>query len=158
MPTLHRLLYRSQCAIPGAPADVEAAVLRLVEAAKAANETCGLTGALLFADGAFVQAIEGPLAAVEATFERICGDRRHAHVQLIDFTTAEERSFAEWPMAMIGAGGRLISLSARIEDADGIRTDPASAGATIQLMRALLVAGPQEAAATDVRSAEARLA
>ena len=153
MATLHRLLYRSRCAIAGAPSEVDAAVLKIVEASRSANAACGVTGALLFSEGAFVQALEGPPGAVEATFERICGDCRHAHVQLIDFTTAEERSFAEWSMALIGSGGRLISLSARIEEVEAMRTDPASAGATIQLMRALLVSGAGEAGAANAFAA-----
>ena len=139
--TLHRLLYRSHCAIDGTAEEVDREILAIVEASRAANERAGVSGALLAASGVFVQAIEGPLAAIEQTFERICGDMRHTHVQLIDFTTAEARTFGEWSMAAIAPEGELVRLCATLDAVRGARVDPASASATIQLMRSIVVAG-----------------
>lgn len=139
--SVQRILYRSLCAIQGTPEEIDAEILRIVEASQIVNERNGVTGALLSSSGVFVQAIEGPLAAVEQTFERICGDMRHAHVQLIDFTGAETRVFAEWSMAAIAPAGELVRLCATLDAVRGTRVDPTSAGATVQLMRAMVLTG-----------------
>lgn len=96
---LYRLVYRSRANLPEAEAPAE--VARLVARARAANARVGITGALLLADGHFLQAIEGPLDALEALFERICSDFRHREVQLLEFAPAEDRLFSAWAMERV---------------------------------------------------------
>lgn len=147
MTALYRLLYRSHCAFDGAPEEVEAKVVAMVESARPANERSGVTGALLFAADVFVQAIEGPLDAVEETFERICADMRHRDLQLIDFTAAETRAFEEWSMAVVCPSWAFVSLCTAVEAIERTRFAPESSSAVVQLMRAMIVA---RAAGTDV--------
>jgi hypothetical protein len=127
---LYRLVYRSRSCIPAEDAPVE--VDRLLRRAKAANAATGITGALLLADGHFLQAIEGPLEAVEALFERICSDFRHRDVQLLDFAPAEDRLFRDWAMEQVEAE---VDLVARLPLATGAA---ATGEATLQLLMAQL--------------------
>jgi Sensors of blue-light using FAD len=67
----------------------------------------GVTGVLLYADGAFMQYLEGPAAGLARTYERI---RPHPwHYGVIDLVREPiaEREFAGWSMAfrVVGAVG-----------------------------------------------------
>lgn len=139
--SFHRLLYRSLPAIIGPQEAVAKEAARIVVASREANAREGVSGALLAAPGVFMQVIEGPLPAVERTFERICGDVRHRHIQLIDFTCVEQRSFSEWPMAALSPSGELARLCAGLDAPLDPIADPTSGAATIQLMRAMALAG-----------------
>jgi hypothetical protein len=46
--------------------------------------------------------LEGPLAAVEATFERIQQDYRHGDVSLLALEPITHRSFSNWAMGFVG--------------------------------------------------------
>lgn len=143
MTTLHRLLYRSRSALEGSKAEIDEALLGLAGAARGANRSVDVTGALLCSSGVFVQALEGPPAAVERIFERICGDLRHHDVQLIDFAAAEARSFSEWSMALLNSSNAFMDL-ATMTAIERTAIDATSAGATIQLLRALILSGPPQ--------------
>ena len=137
---IHRLLYRSEAALPGSPGDVNRQVAAIIEASHAANTRVGVTGALLFTSGVFIQALEGPLAAVEATFERICGDLRHRRVRLLEFVVAEDRVFGEWAMAEVTPTRELARLYPTLVSTDTGRLDAVTASTAVQTMRALLLA------------------
>jgi Sensors of blue-light using FAD len=135
---LHRLLYRSDAALTGSDEDVEGQVHAIVEASRAANEASGLTGALLLSSGVFLQALEGSLNAVEATFERICGDLRHRRVRLLQLAAVEERLFGDWSMARVKPAAELAVLCPSLEAAETSRLDASTADAAILVMRTLL--------------------
>lgn len=62
------------------------------------NDRVGVTGLLLTANKRFLQALEGPDAAVLATYSRIQADPRHYACVLLSSRTVETRSFGEWSM------------------------------------------------------------
>ena len=62
------------------------------------NEALGITGVLLYADGNFVQTLEGPDDVVESTFARILVDPRHRGVLVGLRQQLEERQFPDWSM------------------------------------------------------------
>ena len=97
--TLHRLLYRSDAEMPGTAETIENVVDDIVALSAERNAAAGITGALVFTSRTFIQALEGPLEAVEATFERISCDLRHRRVRLLEASIATERAFANWSMA-----------------------------------------------------------
>lgn len=70
----------------------------LLSHSRARNHARGLTGLLLYADGHFVQTLEGEEEQVQRTYDLIAADPRHRDV----FTTLrdriETRSFPEWSM------------------------------------------------------------
>ena len=63
------------------------------------NRAAGVTGMVLYAEGFFVQALEGKPEAVKETFVRILGDSRHTRVLKLYKTSIPMRNFPDWPMA-----------------------------------------------------------
>ena len=62
------------------------------------NARDGLTGALICRHDLYMQLLEGPDAAVEATFARIGKDNRHLAVRLLSRAPVAERMFPHWTM------------------------------------------------------------
>jgi hypothetical protein len=98
--TLFRLAYASRSLVPEDRVAVE--LPRLLDAARRRNAAQGITGALLFSADGFVQVLEGPMAAVERTFERIQCDPRHADVVVLEAGPLPARDFDGWSMAYAG--------------------------------------------------------
>lgn len=98
---LQRLLYTSKAKPPACPSEQSGYIAGIVSAAERANGSVGLTGALLYHEGQFVQVLEGPGEEVEQTFERICRDFRHETVRLLDLQRVSARVFSEWGMASV---------------------------------------------------------
>ena len=138
--TLHRLLYRSDIAMVGSEATIRQHLGEIVATSQRRNAADGLTGALLQAHGVFLQVLEGSLAAIETTFERICCDLRHRRVELIELVPIERRLFAEWSMAPITLDHDLDALLPSRDAMRDFAADAACAQATVDLMRSLLVA------------------
>jgi Sensors of blue-light using FAD len=68
--------------------------------ARRCNSRDGITGALICRNDLFLQLLEGPEAAVEATFARIAADDRHVEVRRLTRRQIGEsdRMFAAWAM------------------------------------------------------------
>jgi hypothetical protein len=62
------------------------------------NPRDGLTGALIVRGDLYLQLLEGPEAAVMATYARIARDHRHLAVKLLVQETVAERLFPNWTM------------------------------------------------------------
>ena len=95
MPALIHTIYASRAT---SPFDT-AALHELARKAGKANERAGLTGLLLHEEGNFFQLLEGPPAAVDATYARICQDMNHRAVTRIVREPVDKRTFSEWSMA-----------------------------------------------------------
>ena len=106
MSDVHRLVYTSRNLIPGTEDEQVAIVSQILETSQRNNGKVGVTGALLFNSGSFAQVLEGPRAAVEATFERIQRDPRHSDVSVLQCEPVESRGFPTWSMAFIGQSVR----------------------------------------------------
>ena len=78
------------------------------------NRAAGVTGALLFCDGYFLQILEGAVETIDRVLARIVLDERHSDVQVIQRRDNVERSFATWDMACLH--------EASMSDADSERT------------------------------------
>jgi len=98
---LFRFVYRSVVAIPGSSEQVEAEIARIIETSRNRNAEAGLTGALVRSGTVFTQVLEGPLDALEAAYDRISADLRHAEFELIEFVPVPERGFGSWRMAYL---------------------------------------------------------
>ena len=62
------------------------------------NRRDGVTGALAYADGRFMQVLEGSQGALDRLLTRVQADRRHADVHVAYRASVEGRLFAEWTM------------------------------------------------------------
>jgi hypothetical protein len=62
------------------------------------NALNDVTGSLICRDDLYLQLLEGPEAAVTATYDRIRADQRHVDVQLLSSLACAERLFPDWRM------------------------------------------------------------
>jgi hypothetical protein len=98
---LFRLVYRSRPAVPDGADGLQAELARILRASRRRNPGLGVTGALMLRNNCFVQALEGPLPALETLFELICRDERHEEVALLELAPIDQRGFDDWAMAWI---------------------------------------------------------
>ena len=75
----------------------DAMLHEILAASRRNNGACGITGILLYVAGGFMQVLEGDAEAVEATFTRICADKRHWNTTVL-LDREAPRAFGEWSM------------------------------------------------------------
>lgn len=63
------------------------------------NPLAGIKGMLVYCEGSFMQAIEGPAGAVERLFQAIRRDVRHTGVTTILSVEGTQPAFDDWTMA-----------------------------------------------------------
>lgn len=95
MNTMFFTAYASSAAIMPS----ERQLLDMLAVARTNNLRDDITGLLLYRGGSFLQALEGPEAAVRETMRRISLDTRHRAVMLLYEGTHDHRLFGEWSMA-----------------------------------------------------------
>ncbi|MEL7489038.1 MAG: BLUF domain-containing protein [Pseudomonadota bacterium] len=96
---LQTLVYISSARIEMEPLDLRG----ILDKARRNNARDGVTGALLYAEGGFIQVLEGPPEKVAATFERIKRDRRHHSVTVMFDEPVADRAFRGWDMGFMNA-------------------------------------------------------
>ena len=100
---VYRILYCSRNSLKGTANGQLAEIRQILASSRKNNSLHEITGALLFNSGCFAQVLEGLLKHVEATFERIQRDLRHADVTVLEAGFVSQREFPEWSMAFSGA-------------------------------------------------------
>ena len=121
----------------------------ILRSAQRNNKPRNVTGALLFDDEYFVQALEGEEADVKAIFDKICKDDRHFQITCIEKTAVKARIFGNWWMAGLLKSGKTAALFEPYQR-DG-RFDPSkmTADEILSLMQALTEAGLDRRLAAD---------
>ena len=94
MADIHYLLYASSS--PRKFDDAELA--DLLALSRRNNEATGISGMLLYADGNFIQYIEGPADKVTSLYRRIGEDPRHRNLTVLVEGDADRRRFPDWSM------------------------------------------------------------
>lgn len=99
-----------------APAFAEPDLAPLADHAAARNRAAEVTGLLAWNGVHFMQLLEGPAAAVEATLERIAADPRHSALVVIRRDERAARECPDWsmrafltPLAGAGAATRFAA-------------------------------------------------
>jgi hypothetical protein len=62
------------------------------------NRRDGITGALVFSDGAFFQTVEGSPQALDSLLRRLAEDTRHGDLKIVFRAPVCGRIFADWSM------------------------------------------------------------
>lgn len=70
----------------------------LLAQSRTSNGESDLTGMLLYREGRFLQALEGPEDTVRAVMGTIAADPRHEHIQMLAEEQIENRRFPGWSM------------------------------------------------------------
>jgi hypothetical protein len=96
-------------------------IAALLTTSRANNERHGLTGALLYHRGRFVQMLEGPDETVRARFDVIAADPRHRNVQTMREQRIAERQFPEWTMGFRPVSNESVRTLEGFEDFFGRR-------------------------------------
>ena len=99
---LYSLIYRSQAS----RAVHEVTLPPLLRKARLHNERTRLGGLLLYANGEFMQIIEGPEPALSQLYARIQADPRHYAVRTLVYGPSAERAFPDWRMAYAPTNAR----------------------------------------------------
>ena len=76
-------------------------LLKLLVAARKNNTAKGLTGLLLYANGRFMQVLEGPEAEVLNAMEKIRNDLRHKNIDTLRLEKKAQRDFSDWSMGFV---------------------------------------------------------
>ena len=97
-PLVHLIYASSAVGIPDA-----AALASVLGQSRRNNPQVDVTGMLLYTEGTFFQVLEGPPAAVDATFATIAADPRHARAVTIIRERIARRAFGEWSMGYVTA-------------------------------------------------------
>lgn len=100
--TVYSLVYVSRAADDATVETLMPQIEAILATSRRNNSACGVTGALLVTEGRFVQVLEGERDAVQATYERILHDSRHAEVDILSSQYSDRRRFKEWSMAFVG--------------------------------------------------------
>jgi hypothetical protein len=126
-PALYNVVY---CSRARAGVD-DAAVDRIIQAARRWNPEHGITGMLVFGSGIFFQWLEGPRDNVVALMALLRTDARHHHiVQLSEVEEVRERLFPDWDMERVGSE----HIRDVLQDALDSASDPQNAAALKHLL------------------------
>jgi len=71
---------------------------KILESSVRHNKENDITGMLLYANGNFLQVLEGEAEAVGRTFTRICADPRHYDIIHLISGPIADRHFSQWSM------------------------------------------------------------
>ncbi|GAB5440908.1 MAG: BLUF domain-containing protein [Fuerstiella sp.] len=91
---LHRLVYASVAATELKPDDLQS----ILESSDRNNARDEITGALVLADGYFLQYLEGDRRVLSDLLSRLYQDTRHSQINLVEFNRCSERQFSKWTM------------------------------------------------------------
>lgn len=97
---LSRLIYVSEARFDPKEGSLFSQLTGIMRASVRNNRAAGVTGALVFDDAWFLQALEGERRDVWQTFERINADERHANCLLVAMGEVNERVFNSWWMGL----------------------------------------------------------
>ena len=101
----YQIVYSSKSATPMQMDDLE----EILESARESNTNAGITGALVYIDGFFLQILEGEARAVEALMARIAKDVRHETVTVLRQGETTTSVFSDWRMAYVSATAQQVA-------------------------------------------------
>ncbi|MCV6638847.1 BLUF domain-containing protein [Candidatus Albibeggiatoa sp. nov. NOAA] len=73
----------------------------ILQSACQRNVELGITGALFFGNGYFLQFLEGGRGSINSLYHRLLRDDRHTNLQILEFKPVSGRYFEEWSMKYI---------------------------------------------------------
>ena len=94
---LVRLVYVSQVTDSVTEDDVQ----QILGSARKNNAELEVTGLLCFNRKYFLQCLEGSREKVNNIYHKICNDKRHNHLVLLDYQAIDRREFGDWTMGYV---------------------------------------------------------
>ena len=93
---MHLIVYISD--YTGSPETIEADLRSICATAKKRNPEHGITGALFYHNGNFLQAIEGDKYELNSLIMRLAHDPRHENLTRVVNSPISNRGFSDWNM------------------------------------------------------------
>jgi hypothetical protein len=141
----YQIIYSSKSATPMQRDELE----ELLEHARSSNAEKGITGALVYVDGVFLQILEGEPEAVQELMGKISKDFRHETVIVLKEEAIPFASFSDWEMAYVSATREQVAewagLSGTIaipEIVTDLRQDPRRATQVAKSILSVLLSRP----------------
>ncbi len=134
---LLRVVYFSRQVGDESPEMMRWEIDAILDASQRNNGRAGVSGVLIFNEGVFGQVLEGPIDAVERTFDRIQMDERHDDITVLDLARIGERSFAAWSMGFVGIDRVCAELFGGIAPATDFDVARLSGDQVFETLRAL---------------------
>ncbi|MBC7990350.1 MAG: BLUF domain-containing protein [Luteimonas sp.] len=111
----YQIVYSSEAATPMQTGDLE----ELLDHARRSNAIKGITGALVYAEGIFLQILEGDKVRVQDLMAKIRRDVRHGGVIILREGEIPAAIFGSWKMAYVGATPQQVAKWAGLSLANG---------------------------------------
>jgi hypothetical protein len=141
----YQIIYSSESATPMQMDELE----ELLEHARRSNAEKGITGALIYVDGVFLQILEGDMETVQELMGKISKDFRHETVTVLKEGAIPSAAFSDWEMAYVSATQEQVAewagLSGTIaipEILTDMRQDPRRATQVAASILSVLVSKP----------------
>ena len=119
--SMHSIIYASQSLIP--PAYAIAEIDELVAKARVKNASLGITGALVYSERRFAQALEGDRSNLAPLMDLIRSDPRHEKIVILEDAQLGGRRFEGWSLAYSGASTYVDQIIARASYEAGRASD-----------------------------------
>lgn len=101
----YQIVYSSDATTPMQADDLE----DILQYARKNNAEKGITGALVYIDGVFLQVLEGDAAELKTLMAKIAQDVRHEAVSVLQEGDVPAAVFGEWQMAYLSATPQQIA-------------------------------------------------
>ena len=141
----HQIIYSSESATPMQHDELQ----ELLVHARRNNAAKGISGALIYADGVFLQILEGEMQAVQTLMARIATDYRHETVTVLKEGPIPSAAFIDWEMAYVSATPRQVAewaglggTTATPDVVTGMRSEPRRATQVAEKILAVLTSKP----------------
>ncbi len=109
----YQIIYSSEATAAMSVSDLE----RILADARSGNAARGITGALVYVEGVFLQILEGKEDAVRELMRHIAADTRHTAVKVFHEAAVDEPLFGTWRMAFLSATPEQMAVWAGLEGA-----------------------------------------
>ncbi|WOE74781.1 BLUF domain-containing protein [Alterisphingorhabdus coralli] len=80
---------------------------QLISRAQRRNHSMGVTGAVFYEHGRFLQWLEGPADAVDTLYHDIGQDSRHTDIEMVCYGRTDHRLFSQWDMHLFDKRGQI---------------------------------------------------
>ena len=116
----------------------EAEIDELLETSRSRNYTKGITGALSFGNGSFMQVLEGPETEVIPLYARIIADPRHRDCVILSINLIRDRLFSNWSMGYVSDFKKIAQNYNELLDYRSIREDKEDTLNTMNILLEIL--------------------
>jgi Sensors of blue-light using FAD len=101
----YQIIYSSEAATPMQTEDLQ----EILDHARRRNAASGITGALIYAEGIFLQILEGDKLLLQDLMAKIQQDVRHERVSVLRESEVPMAAFSSWKMAYVSASPQQVA-------------------------------------------------